>query len=167
MCGLWMIPMWCHLVGLVWPGACAATFCTTYHRYIIYVFIETGCWLMHFSYKSNSVNKPSIFFYQEFMKPKSTSCLNTNLLSSLSINLFQYLNIATFLPVAQDHQPIFPSRYIHPRMFIYPEAEGRGVYEHSRVYIYHVPHIPIAYLFCNILYYISYSPYIYMCIVSL
>ncbi len=39
------------------------------------------------------------------MKPKSTSHLNTifcSLLSSMSINLFQYLNIATFLIVSQD-----------------------------------------------------------------
>ncbi len=47
-------------------------------------------------------------------------------------------------------------------MFIYPEAEGRGVYEHSRVYISHVPHIPIVYLFCNILYYIYHIPHIYI-----
>ncbi len=52
--------------------------------------------------------------------------------------------------------------YIHTRRFIYPEAEGREVYEHSRVCISHVTHIPIVYLFCNILYYISHIPHIYI-----
>ncbi len=62
------------------------------------LFIETGCRFMNFSDKSNLVNKPSISFDQEFMKPKFTSQLNTifgRLLSSMSNNLFQYLNIAT------------------------------------------------------------------------
>ncbi len=62
---------------------------------------------MNFSDKSNLVNKPSIYFDQECMKPKSTSYLNTifgSLLSSMFINLFQYLNIATFLLVSQDDQ---------------------------------------------------------------
>ncbi len=46
------------------------------------------------------------------MKPKSTSHLNIifgSLLSFMSINVFQYLNIATFLVVSQDDQPISPS----------------------------------------------------------
>ncbi len=46
------------------------------------------------------------------MKPKPTSILNIifgSLLSSMSINLFQYLNIAAFLLVSQDDQPISPS----------------------------------------------------------
>ncbi len=34
---------------------------------------------------------------------------------------------------------------------LYQEAKGRVVHEHSRVYISHVPHISIVYLFCNIL----------------
>ncbi len=67
---------------------------------------------MNFSDKSNLVNKSSISFDQEFMKPKSTSYLNTifgSLLSFMSVDLFQYLNIATFLLLSQDDQPIFPS----------------------------------------------------------
>ncbi len=37
---------------------------------------------MIFSDKSNLVNKLSIFFYQEFMKPKSTSHLNTIIIAT-------------------------------------------------------------------------------------
>ncbi len=36
------------------------------------LFIETGCRFMNFSDKSNLVKKLSIFFDQEFMKPKYT-----------------------------------------------------------------------------------------------
>ncbi len=75
------------------------------------LFIETGCQFMNFLDKSNFENKLFIFSYQEFMKPKSTSHLNTifgSLLSSMSINLYQYLNIGTFHLESQDDQPISP-----------------------------------------------------------